>query len=167
MIIINHTHMIETGKFHLYLSTYSNEVATSVLQIPFCGEHQPSWFFLAPTKITFSSYYWMEAPTSTCTDSNLHKENKLFSLAPPYHPCFSDLNMFMKKNRYNNSYKLCSDLFQALLMHLGSPHFLCSGYSWKNSESSVILQSPLWRWSMHQLSVCGEHTLLFLSLILL
>ena len=51
-------------------------------------------FFLAPTKITFFGYYWMEAPTSTCTCSNLYRKNNTFFLAPPYHPCFSDLNMF-------------------------------------------------------------------------
>ena len=51
-------------------------------------------FSLAPTKITFSRYYWFEAPTSTCTGSNLYREDNMFFLAPPYHLCFLDLNMF-------------------------------------------------------------------------
>ena len=42
MMIINHTHMIEIGKFHLYLSTYSNEATTSALHSTSCGEHQLS-----------------------------------------------------------------------------------------------------------------------------
>ena len=51
-------------------------------------------FSLAPTNITFSSYNQVEAPTSTCTTSNLFKEYNMVFLAPPYHSCFSDLNMF-------------------------------------------------------------------------
>ena len=52
-------------------------------------------FLLAPTKITFFIYYWMEAPTSTCTGSNLYIVDNMFFLAPPYHPCSLDLNMFI------------------------------------------------------------------------
>ena len=52
-------------------------------------------------------------------------------------------------------------------MHLGSPHCLCFGYSWKNSESSSILESPLWWRSMHQVSACKERTLVFFNPILL
>ena len=52
-------------------------------------------FFLGPTKMTFSSCYWMEAPTSTYTGSNLYKEDNMFFIAPPYHPCFLYLNMFI------------------------------------------------------------------------
>ena len=51
--------------------------------------------FLTPTKITFSGYYWMEAPTSTCTGSILYIEDNMFFLAPPYHPCSLYLNMFI------------------------------------------------------------------------
>ena len=63
--------------------------------------------FLAPTKITFSSYNWVIAPTSTCTGFNilqlqlsestkfhLYREYNMLFLAPPYHPCFSDLKWF-------------------------------------------------------------------------
>ena len=52
-------------------------------------------FFLAPTKITFSNYYWMETATSTYTGSNLYKEDNMFFLAPPYHTCSLYLNTFI------------------------------------------------------------------------
>ena len=52
-------------------------------------------------------------------------------------------------------------------MHLGSPHYLCSRYSWKKSESSFIMQSPLRHWSMHQLFSCRECTPPFFTCILL
>ena len=51
--------------------------------------------FLAPTKIAFSGYNWVEAPTSTCTGSNLYREDNMFFLTPPYHPCSLDLNTFI------------------------------------------------------------------------
>ena len=51
-------------------------------------------FDLAPTKITFSSYNWVEAPNSTCTGSNLYREDNMLFLALLYHPFFSDLNVF-------------------------------------------------------------------------
>ena len=57
-------------------------------------ESTKAHFFLMPTKITFSSYNWVKAPTSTCTDFNMYKEDNMFFLAPPYHPCFSYLNLF-------------------------------------------------------------------------
>ena len=75
------------------MSTYSNEDATSVYKF-LLVENTNSQVFLAPTRITFSSYKWVETLTSTCTGSNLYKENKQFSLAPPFHPCFSYLNVF-------------------------------------------------------------------------
>ena len=50
--------------------------------------------FLAPTKIKFSNYNWVKASTFTCKGSNLYIEDNMFFLAPPYHPCFSYLNMF-------------------------------------------------------------------------
>ena len=36
----------------------------------------------------------MKKSTSTCTGFNLYREDNMFFLAPPYHPYFSDLNMF-------------------------------------------------------------------------
>ena len=140
-MIINHTHMIETYKYSVYLSTYSNEAATSVLQIPSCREHQLSCF-LAPTKITFSSYNWVEAPTSTCIGSNLYKENKHFSLAPPFHPCFSDLKHVqynIQKNKYNIAYQLCFDL-----IWIYAPWFpsLSSFWIFRVLCHSVILTLP-------------------------
>ena len=117
--------------------------------------------FLAPTKITFSSYNWVEAPTSTCTSSNLYREDNIVfpsTTLPSLFLRFKHVHYNMEKNRYYNAYQLCSDLLLDLLMHLGSPHCLCSGYSWKNSNASFILQSPLRRRSMHQLSACREHT---------
>ena len=48
--------------------------------------------FLAPTKITFSSYNWVKASTSTHIGFNLYREdNMFFFLEPPYYPCFLDL----------------------------------------------------------------------------
>jgi hypothetical protein len=39
-----------------------------------------------------SSTNWMEAPTSSHTDTNLYNKEQWFSLAPPYHPRFSGCN---------------------------------------------------------------------------
>jgi hypothetical protein len=48
---------------------------------------------LAPTRRKHqlpecSNTNWMEAPTTTHTGTNLHTENSVFSLEPPYHPAF-------------------------------------------------------------------------------
>ena len=80
--------------------------------------------FLAPTKITFSSYNWVEAPTSTCTGSNLYIKHNMFFLAPPYHPCFSYLNMsstICKKTditMHTNFFLLCSWICLCILVAL-------------------------------------------------
>ena len=56
----------------------------------------------------------MKAPTSTCTGINLYKWGNMFFLAPPYHPYFSNLNMFSTICRttnitmHTNSVLVCS-----------------------------------------------------------
>ena len=76
------------------MSTYSNGATTSVYKFLLMESTNPH-VFLEPTKITFSSYKWVQAPTSTCTRSNLYSEDNMFFLAPPYHPCSLDSNMFI------------------------------------------------------------------------
>ena len=119
-------------------------------------ESTNSHIFLAPTKIKFSSYNWVEAPTSTCTSSNLYKENKQFSLAPPFHPCFSDLKHVqynIQKNAYNIAYQLCSDLLLDLctlapliifVVDIQSPPSFCDSHFADNTciKFSVYREHP-------------------------
>ena len=138
MAIMSHIHMIQTRKYSSLFEHLLKWGCNLCSENPSCREHQLSCF-LASTRITLSSYNFVEAPTSTCTGSNLYKENKQFTLGPPFYPCFSDLKHVqynIYKNRYNNSNRLCLDMLLNLLMHPGSPHHLCFGYLWKSSESS-------------------------------
>ena len=128
-------------------------------------ESTNSHVFLAPTKITFSSYNWVEAPNSTCTGSNLYKENKQFSLAPPFHPCFSDLKHAqynIHKNIYNIEYQLCYDLLLDLCTLVPLNIFVLGIQSPQSFYNSHFIDDPCINFS-----VCREPNLLFLSPILL